>query len=130
MTLRIFSRAPRGRELARLRLAARPPPSSRTRSPRRSARRSSRAANVAASYDAAHADGNDVVIDGLTVTRLSSDQTLRFDKVVVDSPTEGGEGVFQSPLISFAGGTLSGEFERHDRRGDGDATRSCSTPPS
>ncbi len=65
--------------------------------------------NVAASYDLAHADGDNVVVDGLTVSRLSTDQTLRFDKVVIDKPTAGGNGVFQSPLISFANGTLSGE---------------------
>jgi hypothetical protein len=65
--------------------------------------------NVAASYDSAHADGDNVVVDGLTVSRLSSDQTLRFDKVVIDKPTADGNGVFQSPLISFAGGTLAGE---------------------
>jgi hypothetical protein len=65
--------------------------------------------NVAASYDSAHADGDNVVVDGLTVTRQSTDQTLRFDKVVVDKPTKGGVGVFQSPMISFAGGTLAGD---------------------
>ncbi len=65
--------------------------------------------NVAASYDKAQADGDNVVVDGLTVSRQSTDQTLRFDKVVIDKPTEGGNGVFQSPLISFAGGTLAGD---------------------
>lgn len=64
--------------------------------------------NVVATYEAAHADGDNVIVDGLTINRQSTDQTLRFDKVVVNSPTEGGKGIFESPLISFAGGTLSG----------------------
>jgi hypothetical protein len=66
-------------------------------------------ANVEATYDAARAEGDSVVVDGLTISRLSVEQTLRFDKVVVASPTEGGSGVFESPQISFAGGTLSGK---------------------
>ncbi len=67
--------------------------------------------NVAATYDAARAEGSNVIVNGLMISRLSSDQTVRFDKVVVESPTQGGSGVFQSPLISFAGGTFSGESE-------------------
>jgi len=66
-------------------------------------------ANVSASYDAAHTEGDNVVVDGLTITRLSTEQTLRFDKIVVASPAESDKGVFQSPLISFASGTLSGD---------------------
>ncbi len=65
--------------------------------------------NVAASYDSAHAEGADVVIDGLTVARLSSDQTLRFDKVTVENPSASDNGVFESPRISFSEGTFSGD---------------------
>ncbi len=65
--------------------------------------------NVSAKYDAAHAEGDNVVVDGLTVSRLSTDQTLRFEKVVIDAPTEGKDSAFQSPSISFAGGKLAGD---------------------
>ncbi len=64
--------------------------------------------NIAATYEAAKADGGNVVIKGLAVSRLSGDQSVRFDQVVVESPTTGDKGVFQSPLITFSGGTLTG----------------------
>jgi hypothetical protein len=65
--------------------------------------------NVDATYDAARAEGSDVVVEGLTVSRRAGDQTIRFETVAVTSPTEGGGGIFGSPQISFSGGTLSGE---------------------
>jgi hypothetical protein len=65
--------------------------------------------NVTASYQAARADGGNVVIDGLTLSRSSAEETVRFDKVVVESPATGGSGIFESPLITFDSGTLSGD---------------------
>ncbi len=61
------------------------------------------------SYDAATRDGDNVVIDGFTLTRSSGEEALRFDKTVVESPSDDDIGLFRSPRITFSNGTAEGE---------------------
>jgi hypothetical protein len=61
-------------------------------------------------FDSASDDGGDVVVSGLTITRASDEEdTVTFAETVIEAPTEGGEGVFDSPSITFTDGTLAGE---------------------
>ena len=76
--------------------------------------------NVAATYDAAHADGSNVIIDGLTISRLSSDQTVRFDKVVVEEPTQGGQRRLPKPADHFRGRHVLRRIAGIDRHRVGD----------
>jgi hypothetical protein len=62
-----------------------------------------------ASYESAVLEGGDVVIKGFTLTSGSGSHTVRFEEAIVESPTEDGPGVFQSPRMTFTGGTTSGE---------------------
>ena len=65
--------------------------------------------HVDSAFDSARTEGDAVVIEGLTLSRLDAEQTLKFAKVVIDSPKPSATGIFESPLITFTGGTLSGE---------------------
>lgn len=65
--------------------------------------------NVEASYESAELSENDVVIEGFTIVRKSESDTVKFEEVVITAPSEGDNGVFQSPEITFTGGALSGE---------------------
>ena len=65
--------------------------------------------NVEATYDSAEVDGGNIDIQGFTIARKSEADTVSFEDVVIESPTEGANGVFQSPRITFTGGTLAGE---------------------
>lgn len=60
------------------------------------------------SYEAARQDGANVVLDGFTLDNGEGD-IVRFAQAVVESPTEGGEGVFDSPRIAFNEGAITGE---------------------
>ena len=60
------------------------------------------------SYEAARQDGANVVLDGFTLDNGDGD-IVRFAQAVVEAPTEGGEGVFDSPRIAFNDGAISGE---------------------
>jgi hypothetical protein len=61
-----------------------------------------------ASYESAALDGENVVIAGFTLTSGSGAHSVRFEQAVIESPTEDGAGVFQSPRMTFTGGTASG----------------------
>jgi hypothetical protein len=59
-------------------------------------------------YDAARQDGANVVLEGFTLDNGDGD-IVRFAQAVVESPTEGGAGVFDSARIVFNEGAISGE---------------------
>lgn len=61
------------------------------------------------SYDAARMDGENVVIEGLALSRTSSEESLRFATTVVESPAEDDIGLFHSPRITFGVGAAVGE---------------------
>ncbi len=65
--------------------------------------------NIAASYTSAALDGDDIVIKGFSIARTSVDQTVSFDTVVIKAPTTGGDGVFQTPELTFTNGTITGK---------------------
>ena len=65
--------------------------------------------NAKVSFDSAGEDGGNIVIGGLTVAESDGASTIRFEEAVVESPTEGGNGIFETPRISFTNGALSGE---------------------
>jgi hypothetical protein len=62
-------------------------------------------------FDAASADGGNVVIDGLAINRNGKPEEgqIRFAKTVIEAPVEGGEGIFSAPAIEFSDGTITGE---------------------
>ena len=66
-------------------------------------------ANVKVTFDSASQDGANLRVAGLTVADADGDGTVRFDNVVVEAPTEGANGIFQTPRISFGQGKLSGK---------------------
>ena len=66
-------------------------------------------ANVKVTFDGATQDGANIRIAGLTVADGNGDGKVRFDNVLVETPTEGQNGIFQSPRIAFGQGTLSGK---------------------
>jgi hypothetical protein len=61
------------------------------------------------SYDAATMDGDNVVIEGFTLLRDASEESLRFETTVVESPADDDIGIFRSPRIAFLNGTATGE---------------------
>lgn len=65
--------------------------------------------NVEATYDSAAFEGSDVVIKGFAIARKSEEETITFGDLVIVSPTEGDNGVFQSPEIRFSGATITGK---------------------
>ena len=65
--------------------------------------------NVEATYDSAELDGSNISIEGFSMARKGEADAIRFDEVVIESPTDSAKGVFESPLITFTGGTLTGE---------------------
>lgn len=65
--------------------------------------------NVEATFDSAAFEGSDIVVKGFTITRKSESEVLKFDSVVITSPTEGEQGIFQSPEIRFSNGALTGK---------------------
>lgn len=65
--------------------------------------------NVEATFESAELNGSDIVIGGFVVTRTAKDDKLSFEEILIEAPTEGEKGVFQSPQITFTGGTLAGE---------------------
>ena len=63
-----------------------------------------------ATFESATDDGGDIVVTGLTITRSGEEaDKMTFAETVIEAPTEGGDGVFDSPSITFSDGTLSGE---------------------
>jgi hypothetical protein len=60
-------------------------------------------------YDAAILDGGNVVIKGFTLSRASSEESIRFEEAIVESPTEDEVGLFRSPRVTFVNGTAVGE---------------------
>jgi len=65
--------------------------------------------NVEATFESAELNGSDIVIGGFVVTRTAKDDRLSFEEIVIEAPIEGEKGVFQSPQITFTGGTLAGD---------------------
>ena len=62
-----------------------------------------------ATYESAVLDGGNVVIKGLTFTGTTSGESVRFAEAVVESPAEGGDGLFHSPRVTFVDGAAMGE---------------------
>lgn len=75
--------------------------------------------SASAEYDEATLDGGDVVITGLAFTHgakpasegqpASEGDKATFEEVVIESPSDDSDGVFDTPSITFTGGTMSGE---------------------
>lgn len=61
------------------------------------------------SFESAAKTGDNIEITGLTLVSSDSGDKIRFERTVIESPSEGGEGVFQSPRISVENGTISGK---------------------
>jgi hypothetical protein len=70
--------------------------------------------HVEATFDSAEMDGSNIDISGFKVTRTGEQDTVTFDDVVIENPTDAANGIFSSPKITFSTGTLSG--------GDADGT--------
>jgi hypothetical protein len=76
-----------------------------------------------AKYAAATQDGSNIVIKDLTITHAPkdaggqddspepSDRQITFAETVIESPSEGGGGIFQAPKITFSHGTIGGKAE-------------------
>ena len=78
--------------------------------------------NVEATYDSAELDGSNIDIQGFKITRKSEADTVTFDDVVIENPTDSDNGIFESPKIIFTGGTVTGDANGtlgrgHDHRG-------------
>lgn len=65
--------------------------------------------NGQATYESATRDGDNVIIKGFTLSGSSSQQSLRFEDAIVESPTEDGAGLFHSPRVTFRDGMADGE---------------------
>jgi hypothetical protein len=65
--------------------------------------------NVEATYESAELDGSDIIIKEFTVSRAAEKDTISFDEVIIEAPTEGETGLFQAPRITFTAGSLTGE---------------------
>ncbi len=65
--------------------------------------------HVEATFDSATLDGSNIDIQGFKITRTSEEETISFDDVVIESPVDSASGVFESPKITFSGGTLTGQ---------------------
>ena len=65
--------------------------------------------NAKVTFDSASDDGGNVVIAGFTVADGDGDGSIRFDETVIESPTDGGAGIFETPRVSFTSGAISGE---------------------
>jgi hypothetical protein len=61
------------------------------------------------SYDSAEADGDNIVIDGLTVANSDGEESVRFAKTIIESPADSDKGIFESPGISFSDGAINGK---------------------
>lgn len=69
---------------------------------------------VDVSYDSATEEGSDVIITGFLLSRKPNQDsetadTIRFERAVIESPTEDGDGVFRTPRMTFTEGTATGE---------------------
>lgn len=64
---------------------------------------------VAISFESAASSGADVVVSGLSATDGHGEDTITFETVTIAAPTEGGDGVFASPSITFSGGAIAGK---------------------
>ena len=65
--------------------------------------------NAKVTFESAAQSGSNVVVQGLSVADSQGDGTVRFAETVIESPAEGGAGLFESPRISFTNGALSGD---------------------
>jgi len=61
-----------------------------------------------ATYESATADGSNVVIKGLTVSRGADEPTITFAETIIEAPAESDNGVFESPRMTFTDGTIAG----------------------
>jgi hypothetical protein len=65
--------------------------------------------NAKVTFDGATQSGDDIVVSGLTVADSQGDGIVRFAETIIENPTEGGTGIFDSPRIAFNNGAVSGE---------------------
>lgn len=65
--------------------------------------------NAKVTFDSASQSGGNVVIQGLSLSDSQGDGTVRFNETIIEAPTDGGAGIFDSPRISFNAGALSGD---------------------
>ena len=61
------------------------------------------------SFDSARDEGGNIRIEGLSVADGDGDGTVRFANAVIQAPTEGGNGIFETPSITFSDGAISGK---------------------
>lgn len=59
-------------------------------------------------YEAAEAEGADVLIRGLSVSRGPEHETVTFAESRIEAPTEGSNGAFESPRMTFTSGKVTG----------------------
>ena len=62
-----------------------------------------------ASFASAAEEGGNIVIEDLAITSHDSSDTITFAEIVIESPTEGGEGVFSAPRVAMSEGAITGE---------------------
>lgn len=65
--------------------------------------------NAKVTFDSAGASGGNVIIQGLSLSDSQGDGTVRFNETIIEAPSDGGAGIFDSPRISFNAGVLSGD---------------------
>lgn len=61
------------------------------------------------SFDSARDEGGNIRIEGLSVADGDGSGTVRFAIAVIQAPTEGGNGIFETPSITFSDGAISGK---------------------
>ena len=61
-----------------------------------------------ATYESAAADGGNIVIKGLTISRGADEPTITFAETLIEAPAESENGVFESPRMTFTDGTIAG----------------------
>jgi hypothetical protein len=60
-------------------------------------------------FESASDEGGDVTIVGLTVADDDGSGQVRFAETTIEAPTEGGNGIFETPSITYSEGAISGE---------------------
>lgn len=61
------------------------------------------------SFESARDEGGNIRIEGLSVADGDGSGTVRFASAVIQAPTEGGNGIFETSNITFSDGAISGK---------------------
>jgi hypothetical protein len=59
-------------------------------------------------FDAATESGGDVIVEGLTIVDGQGKNNLRFPEVVIEAPSETGNGIFEAARVRFGRGEFTG----------------------